>query len=84
MALNQPDPGFAFDESKLSRDGGNQFIALDDPKVLTVSQVAYLDGNELVLGMTLNGESRAYPLQMTWYHHVINDRLGGKPITVTY
>ena len=84
MALNEPDLGFAFDESKLSRIGGDQFVALDDPSVLAAAQAGYLGGDELVLGMTVNGESRAYPLQMTWYHHVINDQLGGKPITVTY
>ena len=63
---------------------GDQFVALDDPSVLAAAQAGYLGGTELVLGMTVNGESRAYPLQMTWYHHVINDQLGGKPITVTY
>jgi len=32
----------------------------------------------------LNGEAVAYPVRQMAYHHVINDVVGGKPITATY
>jgi hypothetical protein len=38
----------------------------------------------LVLGVALNGEAKAYPIQFIGYHHQVQDVLGGKPILVTY
>ncbi len=45
-----------------------------------------LAANELVLGVSVNGESRAYPLNMMNRpeREVINDMLGGTPIAVTW
>jgi hypothetical protein len=37
-----------------------------------------------VVGVTLNGESRAYQLKVLQWHEVVNDTLGGVPIAVTY
>ena len=37
-----------------------------------------------VLGLDWNGERRAYPLDMMWYHHIVNDVIGGDPVLVTY
>ncbi len=39
---------------------------------------------KLVLGIELNGESRAYPIQLIAYHHQVLDTVMGKPIMVTY
>ena len=38
----------------------------------------------LVLGVALNGEARAYPIQYIGYHHKVFDTIGDKPIMVTY
>lgn len=43
-----------------------------------------VDSNRLVLGVEINGEARAYPIQFMGYHHHIQDTVGGKPIMVTY
>jgi Protein of unknown function (DUF3179) len=40
--------------------------------------------DRVVLGVTINGESKAYPISMLVYHHQVRDVLGGKPIMVTY
>ena len=40
--------------------------------------------DKVVLGITINGESKAYPISMLVYHHQVRDVLGGKPIMVTY
>jgi hypothetical protein len=37
-----------------------------------------------VIGVTINGESRAYQLKLLQWHEVCNDVLGGMPIAVTY
>lgn len=40
--------------------------------------------NRLVLGVEINGQARAYPIQYIAYHHQVTDTVGGKPIMVTY
>lgn len=38
----------------------------------------------IVIGVEINGQARAYPIQYIGYHHQVRDTLGGKPIIVTY
>jgi len=40
--------------------------------------------SELVLGVAINGEAKAYPLRMLNWHEVINDTVGGVPVAVTW
>jgi len=40
--------------------------------------------HKLVLGIQLNDQARAYPIQLIAYHHQVRDTLGGKSIMVTY
>lgn len=43
-----------------------------------------VDPDRLVLGVTHNGEAKAYPIQYLGYHHQVQDSIGGKPVLVTY
>ena len=43
-----------------------------------------VDSSRLVIGVTINGESKAYPIQFLGYHHHVQDVVGNKPIMVTY
>jgi len=43
-----------------------------------------IDAERLVIGAEVNGEAKAYPIQLIGYHHQVRDTLGGKPIMVTY
>jgi hypothetical protein len=40
--------------------------------------------DRLVLGVTVDGESRAYPIGFLTYHHQVSDTIAGRPIMVTY
>lgn len=40
--------------------------------------------DRLVVGVVLNGEARAYPLQFIGYHHQVRDSVGGQPVLVSY
>jgi Protein of unknown function (DUF3179) len=42
------------------------------------------DKQRLVLGVAINGEAKAYPIQYIGYHHQVADTVGGKPVLVTY
>lgn len=43
-----------------------------------------VDSNRLVIGIEINGEAKAYPVQYLGYHHHLQDVVGGKKVLVTY
>lgn len=45
---------------------------------------SFVQPADLVLAVSLNGESAAYPIRQLAYHHVVNDVVGNVPIAVTY
>ena len=53
------------------------------PQYTTIER-ASLDPNDMVIAVTLGGESRAYGIREMGYHHIVNDRLHQLPIVVTY
>ena len=42
------------------------------------------DPDELVLGVEINGDARAYSVPLLSRHEIVNDVVGGKPIAVTW
>jgi len=40
--------------------------------------------NEPVIYLELNGEAKIYPMQVLTYHEIVNDKIGGVPVAVTY
>ena len=56
------------------------------PKKVLMATVATnkIDSNRLVIGVEINGEAKAYPIQFLGYHHHIQDTVGGKTVLVTY
>jgi len=59
------------------------FHPFGEPRYVTIQQ-AGIDAKDMVIAVTLGGESRAYPIREMGYHHVVNDRLHQLPIVVTY
>ena len=59
------------------------FHPMGDPRFVSVDQ-ATIDPNDIVIAVTMNDESRAYPIREMGYHHIVNDRLNGLPMVVTY
>ena len=60
---------------------------ITDAEVLRPEEVGdQVLGGELVLGVVVNGEARAYPINMLSgaRREIINDRLGGAPIAATW
>jgi hypothetical protein len=43
-----------------------------------------VDPARLVVGVALNGEARAYPVQFIGYHHQVRDTVGGMPVLVSF
>jgi len=42
------------------------------------------DKTKLVIGIVVNGEAKAYPIQLIGYHHQVEDIIGNEPVIVTY
>lgn len=59
--------------------------ALTHPKHETSHAAsAWLKDDDLVLGITVNGEARAYPIRIMNWHEIVNDRIGSTSIVITY
>jgi len=66
----------------LGKDG---IPAILDPTFLTVQEAQpNMNDGERVLGVSINGENRAYPLSLLSRHEIVNDIVGGQPIAVTW
>lgn len=39
---------------------------------------------ELVIGVELNGDARAYPVRLLSNHEIVNDTVGGEPVVITW
>jgi hypothetical protein len=48
------------------------------------AEKAKIDKDDMVLSVSLGGESHAYPIRTMGYHHIANDWVGGVPIAATY
>lgn len=58
--------------------------ALTDATFVTASRAKFLKPDDRVIGVTIGREAKAYPLKILNYHEVVNDRVGGRPLAVTY
>ncbi|MBI1367895.1 MAG: DUF3179 domain-containing protein [Planctomycetes bacterium] len=48
------------------------------------SWTRFVVSHDEVIGVTINGESRAYPIRYLRWHEIVNDTIGGAPVAVTY
>ena len=59
--------------------------ALVNAKQIPVAEAtSYLTDRELVFGVSINGDSRAYPLRILDWHEMFNDVVGGVPVSLAY
>ena len=65
--------------------GYDAIPAILDPEFVDVGIAdAEMDPDELVLGLSINGESKAYSIPMLSSHEIVNDVVGGVPLAVTW
>ncbi len=59
--------------------------SIDNPQYISSSEAdIWLADEEFVLGITRNGISRAYPLQILVWHEIVNDHFNAEPLLITY
>lgn len=63
------------------RDG---IPSIDRPKFTTAQKADYLQPGDRVIGVVVEGQARAYPINILNWHEIVNDRIGGVSFVVTY
>ncbi|MDJ0628871.1 MAG: DUF3179 domain-containing protein [Rhodobacter sp.] len=59
--------------------------ALSDPSFLKAGDETRIGDREPVITVELDGrEPRAYPIRYLTWHEIVNDRIGGTPVAVTF
>ena len=58
--------------------------ALDQATMIPGDEAEYLSPWEPVFGISISGDSRAYPLRILDWHEMANDVVGGVPLSLAY
>ena len=58
--------------------------SLDDPKLIAADAADYMVDSDLVFGVEINGDIRAYPLRIMGWHEMFNETIGGVPVALAY
>ena len=64
--------------------GADGIPAVDAPKCLPAAGVGFLSDSAPVVVLDVNGDVRAYPLEILTWHELVNDTVGGLPVTISY
>ena len=79
-----PEP--TIDLSQL-RSGGpppDGIPSISNPVFHAAASVDYLTPTSPVLAVEINGDARAYPIDVMVWHEIVNDTVGGVPVAVQY
>ena len=58
---------------------------IDEPAFITPDEAAAnLGDRKPVVVVEVNGEAKAYPIDILVWHEIVNDTIGGVPVTVTF
>ncbi|WP_120498541.1 DUF3179 domain-containing protein [Kiloniella sp. EL199] len=58
--------------------------SLDNPEMIPAGKADYMRDDDLVFGVSINGDTRAYPLRIMNWHEMFNDVIGGVPVALAY
>jgi hypothetical protein len=62
----------------------NGIPPLVHPATLTAQAATYLDDGDIVFGLVVDGEARAYPKRILAWHELALDRVGNEELTIVY
>ena len=79
-----PEPLIDLDDLLPGGPPPNGIPSIDYPLFEPVSEANWLEDDEPVLSLTIDGRTKAYPIRIMTWHEIVNDRLAGVPVAVTY
>ncbi|MBC6441237.1 MAG: DUF3179 domain-containing protein [Rhodospirillales bacterium] len=62
----------------------NCIPAADNPEVSSIEDATWLQDDDIVFGIAINGEARAYPRRIMEVREMVNDTLGGRDLAIPY
>jgi len=72
-------------ELKAGGPGKDGIPAIQRPRFVNAERAApWLGADEPVISLVVNGQSKAYPLQILMWHEIINDTIAEIPVAVTF
>ncbi len=78
--------GVLIDDREYDTTNGrcNCIPAADNPPVSTAEEATWLKDDDIVFGVEVNGEYRAYPRRIMEVREMVNDTLGGRDLGIPY
>ncbi|MBT5900546.1 MAG: DUF3179 domain-containing protein [Opitutaceae bacterium] len=83
--------GFAVDDTAVpvehlvrAAPAKDSISSIDEPNWILASECDYLEEEDELLSVTIDGDTRAYPLRVLVWHEIVNDVFGERPIAITY
>lgn len=58
--------------------------SIDNPQFAEANDAPFVSDSDVVIGLKINGEAKAYPLFILVWHEIVNDNVGDVPVAVTY
>lgn len=86
-----PDNGFDLGNASIDRaqimhggPGKDGIPAIDQPSFIAADSADYLQADDRILGIDIDGTARAYPIAILNWHEIVNDRINDQAFAVTY
>ena len=88
-ATNTSSPSEESDEGRqlelITLLGFDAIPAILNPDFVTADEAErWMEPDEQVMGLSINGDNRAYSIPMLSRHEIVNDVVGGVPVAVTW
>ena len=58
--------------------------SIDAPRYLAADSADFLADDDLILGLNIAGDRRAFPIRILDYHEIVHDTIGGQAVIVTW
>jgi len=58
--------------------------SIDNPIFAEIQNSHFMSDSDTVIGLEINGDAKAYPIFILVWHEIVNDKVGGVPVSVTY
>lgn len=82
--LTQADSDVPFESIMQACPARDCIPSIDQPVFVSAGSVDYLQDDDLLLVLTHNNITRAYPTRILDRHEIVNDMFGSEPVAVTY
>lgn len=75
---------FAQNTAQNTKDGPMPYTTVDHPQFVPASQAGFLANDDLLIGISRRGVTKAYPAADLAQHGVVQDQMPDGPIAVTW